>query len=98
VSEEQEFVPIEQHTLTFFGRSGIVIRLSDDRPGDVLRFLCENLRIDTNARVQRVQRSDVMVKTRSSLGWTFPAERNRWRRWSCAPSPGDLPPFSKGNH
>ncbi len=95
MSEEQEFVPIEQHTLSFYGRSGIVMRLSDDRPGVVLRFLCENLHSDTNARVHRVQRSDVMAKTRSSLGWISSVERNRWGRWSCAPSAGDLPHFRK---
>jgi len=36
--------------------------LPDGRPGVVLRFLCENLHIDTNAQVQRVQRSEVMAE------------------------------------
>jgi P22_AR N-terminal domain len=39
-----------------------VVRLPDGRPGVVLRFLCENLHIDTNAQVQRVQRSEVMAE------------------------------------
>jgi P22_AR N-terminal domain len=62
VSYEQEFIPVEQHTLTFYGKPIIVVRLPDGRPGVVLRFLCENLHIDTNAQVQRVQRSEVMAE------------------------------------
>jgi hypothetical protein len=62
VSDEQELIPIEQHTLTFYGKSIIVVRLPDGRPGVVLRFLCENLHIDTNAQVQRVQRSEAMAE------------------------------------
>ena len=55
MSDDQELIPIEQHTLTFYGKPIIVVRLPDGRPGVVLRFLCENLHIDTNAQVQRVQ-------------------------------------------
>ncbi len=62
MSEEQELIPIEQHTLTFYGKPIIVVRLHDGRPGVVLRFLCENLHIDTNAQVQRVQRSEAMAE------------------------------------
>ena len=64
MSDEQEFIPIEQHTLTFYGKPIIVVRLPDGRPGVVLRFLCENLQNDTNAQVQRVQRSEVMAEDR----------------------------------
>jgi hypothetical protein len=62
VSDEQELIPIEQQTLTFFGKPIIVVRLPDGRPGVVLRFLCENLHIDTNAQMQRVQRSEAMAE------------------------------------
>src|SRR2546428_8489683 len=62
MSDEQELIPIEQHTLTFYGNPIIVVRLPDGRPGVVLRFLCENLHIDTNAQVQRVQRSEAMAE------------------------------------
>ena len=62
MSDDQELIPIEQHTLTFYGKSIIVVRLPDGRPGVVLRFLCENLHIDTNAQVQRVQRSEAMAE------------------------------------
>jgi hypothetical protein len=36
--------------------------LPDGRSGVVLRFLCENLQNDTNAQVQRVQRSEAMAE------------------------------------
>jgi hypothetical protein len=62
VNEDQELIPIEQHTLNFYGKPIIVVRLPDGRPGVVLRFLCENLHIDTNAQVQRVQRSEAMAE------------------------------------
>lgn len=39
-----------------------MVRLPDSRPGVVLRFLCENLHIDTNAQMQRVQRSEAMAE------------------------------------
>jgi hypothetical protein len=62
VNNEQELIPIEQHSLTFYGKPIIVVRLPDGRPGVVLRFLCENLQIDTNAQVQRIQRSEAMAE------------------------------------
>ncbi|MGZ3646749.1 MAG: phage antirepressor N-terminal domain-containing protein [Ktedonobacteraceae bacterium] len=62
MSDEQELIPIEQQTLTFYGKPIIVVRLPDGRPGVVLRFLCENLHIDTNAQMQRVQRSEAMAE------------------------------------
>jgi hypothetical protein len=62
VSDEQELIPIEQQTLTFYGKPIIVVRLPDGRPRVVLRFLCENLHIDTNAQMQRVQRSEAMAE------------------------------------
>ena len=62
MNDDQELIPIEQHTLNFYGKPIIVVRLPDGRPGVVLRFLCENLHIDTNAQVQRVQRSEAMAE------------------------------------
>ena len=63
MSEYQELIPIEQHTLTFYGKPIIVVRLPDGRPGVVLRFLCENLHIDTNAVIlpMVLQNSETMV-------------------------------------
>ena len=62
MSDDQELIPSEQHTLTFYGKPIIGVRLPDGRPGVVLRFLCENLQNDTNAQVQRVQRSEAMAE------------------------------------
>ncbi len=61
MSDDQELIPIEQHTLTFYGKPIIVVRLPDGRPGVIMRFLCENLQIDTNAQVQRIQRSEAIA-------------------------------------
>ncbi len=39
MSDEQEVILIEQHTLTCYGMPVIMVRLPDGRPGVVLRFL-----------------------------------------------------------
>ena len=62
MSDDQELIPIEQHTLTFYGQPITVVRLPDGRPGVVLRFLCENLHTDANVQVLRVQRSGAMAE------------------------------------
>ena len=49
MNEEQDLLPVEQQTLTFYGKPIVVVRLPGGRPGVVLRFLCENLQIDTAA-------------------------------------------------
>lgn len=51
LSKEQEMesralIPIEQQTILFRNRPLVVVRLPDGRPGVVLRWICENLRID----------------------------------------------------
>src|SRR6266568_4887241 len=79
VSDDQELIPIEQHTLTFYGKPIIVVRLPDGRPGVVLRFLCENLHIDTNAQVQRVQRMATLV-LRSIAYWFATIDTRRMEK------------------
>src|SRR5947209_1819930 len=54
-------IPLEQQTLTFYGKLLVVVRLPDGRPAVVLRFLCENLEIDTNAQVRRIRRTEVIA-------------------------------------
>lgn len=61
MSQEQELVPIEQQTLLFYGKPIIVVRLPDARPAVVLRFLCENLQIDTAAQVARIRRTEAIA-------------------------------------
>src|SRR2546428_2284630 len=60
LNEEQDFLPIEQQTLTFYGKPIVVVRLPDGQPGVVLRFLCENLQIDTAAQTQRIRRTEAI--------------------------------------
>jgi hypothetical protein len=61
LSQEQELVPIEQQTLLFYGKPIVVVRLPDERPAVVLRFLCENLQIDTAAQVARIRRTEAIA-------------------------------------
>ena len=57
----QALIPVEQETLTFHGLPLVVIRLPDGRPGLVLRWICENLRIDALAQVRRIKRTEVIA-------------------------------------
>ncbi len=61
LSEEKEVIPTEQQTILFYDKPIIVVRLSDERPGVVLRFLCENLQIDTAGQVQRIRRTEAIA-------------------------------------
>src|SRR5258708_17692167 len=61
LNEEQDLLPVEQQTLTFYGKPIVVVRLPDGQPGGVLRFLCENLQIDTAAQTQRIRRTEAIA-------------------------------------
>ena len=61
LSEEQELIPIEQQTLTFYGKPIVVVRLPDGRPGVVLRFICENLQLESSAQVRRIRRTEAIA-------------------------------------
>lgn len=54
-------IPMEQETLTFRGLPLVVVRLPDGRPGLVLRWICENLRLDALAQVRRIKRTEVIA-------------------------------------
>jgi hypothetical protein len=59
----QEVVIVgEQHTITFYEKPILVVRLDDGRPAVVLRSLCDNLSIDTNAQVRRVRRTEAIAE------------------------------------
>src|SRR5258706_6072217 len=62
LNEEQDLLPVEQQTLTFYGKPIVVVRLPDGQPGIVLRFLCENLKIDTAAQTQRIRRTEAVAE------------------------------------
>jgi P22_AR N-terminal domain len=60
LNEEQDLIPVEQQTLTFYGKLIVVVRLPDGQPSVVLRFLCENLQIDAAAQTQRIRRTEAI--------------------------------------
>src|SRR5216684_2458938 len=62
LNEEQDLLPVEQQTLTFYGKPIVVVRLPGGQPGVVLRFLCENLQIDTAAQTQRIRRTEAIAE------------------------------------
>jgi hypothetical protein len=62
LNEEQDLLQVEQQTLTFYGKPIVVVRLPDGQPGVVLRFLCENLQIDTAAQTQRIRRTEAITE------------------------------------
>lgn len=62
--EDQEIkvvIPIVQETITFHGKPLVVVRLPNGEPGVVLRWLCENLHLGTQAQVLRIQRTEVIA-------------------------------------
>ena len=61
LSEEQELIPIEQQTILFYGKLIVVVRLPDGGPGVALRFICENLQLDSKAQVRRIRRTEAIA-------------------------------------
>jgi hypothetical protein len=62
--QEQEsapLIPIEQQTIMFYAKPIVVVRLPDDRPGVVLRYICDNLQIATTGQVARIKRTEVIA-------------------------------------
>jgi antirepressor protein len=53
----EEIIPLEQGIIKFYGKSLVVVRLPDGRPGVVIRSLCENMQLDRLAQVRRIQRT-----------------------------------------
>ncbi len=62
MNEEQDLLPVEQQTLIFYGKPIVVVRLPDGQPGVALRFLCDNLQIDTAAQTQRIRRTEAIAE------------------------------------
>jgi hypothetical protein len=53
----EQIIPIEVHTLTFYGKPIVAVRLPDERPAVSIRSLCENMQLDRKAQVRRIQRT-----------------------------------------
>jgi hypothetical protein len=64
MEEEEEYqpgtetiIPIEVHTLLFYGKPLVAVRLPDGRPAVSIRSLCENMQLDRKSQVRRIQRT-----------------------------------------
>lgn len=55
--EEQVLVPSEQHTIQFYGKPLVVVRLPDGQAGVVLRYLCDNMQLDRTGQIRRIRRT-----------------------------------------
>lgn len=59
--ETQALIPIVQDTIIFNGKPLVVVRLPDGRTGVVLRWICENLHIQSQAQTDRIKRTEVIA-------------------------------------
>jgi hypothetical protein len=60
-SASEEIVPIKQETILFYGKPLIGVILPDERPGVVLRSLCENLQLDRAGQIRRIRRTEAIA-------------------------------------
>jgi hypothetical protein len=59
--DSQALIPAEQDTVTFHGKSLIVVRLPDGRNGVVVRWLCENLNLSSAGQIERIKRTEAIA-------------------------------------
>jgi len=59
--DEPVFIPTVQDTITFHEKPLIAVCLANGNYGVVLRWMCENLHLDTHAQVQRIRRTPAMA-------------------------------------
>src|SRR5450759_3392128 len=59
MEDEEEYQPgvEEVHTLLFYGKPLVAVRLSDGRPAVSIRSLCSNMELDRKAQVRRIKRT-----------------------------------------
>lgn len=53
--------PVEQHTITFYNQPLIVVRLPNGEPGVVLRYFCDNLKLDLTGQINRIKRKKALA-------------------------------------
>lgn len=53
--------PVEQHTIIFYGKPLIVVRLPDGSPAVALNSLCENMGLEPRPQLRRVQRTKAIA-------------------------------------
>lgn len=70
--QEDVLVPVEQETITFYGRPIVAARLADGRIAVFLLWLCEGLGLNAQAQVRRIRRTksiaDDLVTVRGDTG------------------------------
>jgi len=54
--------PLEQHTIMFYGKPLVAVRLPDGTPAVVFNHLCENMGLERTAQVRRVRRKKATAK------------------------------------
>ena len=62
--EEQDrtvFIPAQQETINFLGRSLIAVRLADGRIAAALHTMCDALQLDRRGQLRRICRDDVLA-------------------------------------
>ncbi len=62
VDETDVLLPIEQHTIIFYGKPLIVVRLPDGQPAVVMRYLCDNMQLDRSSQIRRIQRTKAIAR------------------------------------
>lgn len=53
----EEILPLEVHTLTFYGKPLLAVTLPDGRPAVSIRSICSNMELDRKAQVRRIKRT-----------------------------------------
>ena len=54
-------IPARQDTIQFQEKPLVVVRLPDEQPGVVLRWVCENLHLAIHGQVERIKRTEVIA-------------------------------------
>ena len=62
VDEANVLIPVEQHTLIFYGKPIVVVRLPDGQPAVVMRYLCDNMQLDRSSQIKRIQRTKAIAR------------------------------------
>lgn len=60
--EQQALIPVEQDTITFYGRPLVAARMPDGHICVVLRWLCEGLHLNIQAQLRRIRRTKAIAE------------------------------------
>jgi hypothetical protein len=82
--------PTEQHTITFYGKPLIAVRLPDGTPAVVFNHLCKNMGLEQTAQVRRVRRKKALAKGLYSVRIETPGGPQVVNALTLAVTPGWL--------